>query len=215
MGNTDIAEQDASGHDPPPLGRLTARSPRPLPHRRQQLGPSKSAAPTSTSTSPPSTPSAPAPSASTTRRSTGSVIGVSDGTGLLEGYSYSAYGEVTFRNPDGIPRSDSALGTRFLYHGQLFDPWTRTYSMRAREYRPTWGRFLSTDPIGLEGGLNLYAFVDGRTLHFRDPRGTMPTPPDSGPLPADLDKPSGITLDEVLSLDEPSPPDSPLPADLD
>jgi len=54
----------------------------------------------------------------------GSVLGVSDGTGLLEGYSYSAYGEVTFRNPDGTPRPDSALGTRFLYHGQLFSPWT-------------------------------------------------------------------------------------------
>jgi len=102
----------------------------------------------------------------------GSVLGVSDGTGLLEAYSYSAYGEVTFRNPDGTARPDSALGTRFLYHGQLFSPWTRTYSMRAREYRPTWGRFLSTDPIGLDGGLNLYAFVDGSPLHLRDPMGT-------------------------------------------
>jgi len=102
----------------------------------------------------------------------GSVLGVSDGTGLLEGYSYSAYGEVTFRNSDGTPRTASAIGNRFLYHGQLFDPYTRTYSMRAREYRPTWGRFLSTDPIGLDGGLNLYAFVGGAPLHMRDPMGT-------------------------------------------
>jgi len=106
----------------------------------------------------------------------GSVIGVSDGTGLLEGYSYSAYGEVTFRNPDSTPRTDTAVGTRFLYHGQLFDPYTRTYSMRAREYRPTWGRFLSTDPIGLDGGLNLYAFVNGAPLHMRDPMGTHADP---------------------------------------
>ena len=80
-----------------------------------------------------------------------SVLAVTDSTGLAEAYTYSAYGEVSTWSPDGTTRTDSQLGIRFLYHGQLFDPWTRTYSMRAREYRPAWGRFLSTDPIGLDG----------------------------------------------------------------
>jgi len=105
----------------------------------------------------------------------GSVIGVSDSTGLIEAYTYSAFGEVSTYGGDGTSRTASTLGTRFLYHGQLFDPWTRTYSMRAREYRPAWGRFLSTDPIGLDGGLNLYAFASGGPLHLRDPMGTTPS----------------------------------------
>jgi RHS repeat-associated protein len=103
----------------------------------------------------------------------GSVIGVSDGSGLVEGYTYSSYGEVSTYAADGSSRAEPTA--RFLYHGQLFDPWTKTYSMRAREYRPAWGRFLSTDPIGLDGGLNLYAFVNGSPLHLRDPMGTDPS----------------------------------------
>jgi uncharacterized protein RhaS with RHS repeats len=43
--------------------------------------------------------------------------------------------------------------------------------MRARWYRPDWGRFLSPDPIDLLGGTNRYAFVGGSPLEFRDPFG--------------------------------------------
>ena len=42
--------------------------------------------------------------------------------------------------------------------------------MRAREFSPAWGRFLSTDPIGQAGGENLYAFGQGRP-DLRDPTG--------------------------------------------
>jgi RHS repeat-associated protein len=124
----------------------------------------------------------------------GSVIGMSDASGLLEGYTYSAYGELSIYAPDGSARTDSVLGARFLYHGQLYDPWTKTYSMRAREYRPAWGRFLSTDPIGLDGGLNLYAFVNGSPLHMRDPMGTDARAMSNLGLDPSLGTP-GLTLD--------------------
>ena len=72
---------------------------------------------------------------------------------------------------------------RFLWHGALYDPATSTYAMRAREYAPQWGRFLSPDPIGQAGGFNVFAFADGRP-DGRDPSGLSsnwdPTNPGGG-----------------------------------
>ena len=43
---------------------------------------------------------------------------------------------------------------------------------RARYYQPTWGRFVSEDPIGLAGGdANLYAYVRDNPLNLVDPLG--------------------------------------------
>jgi RHS repeat-associated protein len=46
----------------------------------------------------------------------------------------------------------------------------KTY--RARYYNPTTGRFLSEDPIGFQGGFNLYAYANENPLRFNDPFGT-------------------------------------------
>ena len=105
-------------------------------------------------------------------RSDGSAFATTDPQGkLIEGYEYSAYGETTFVDPQGDNRPQSQIGNRFLYQGQLYDSALGLYYMRAREYVPAWGRFLSPDPIGLEGGFNLYAYVDGEPLTYSDPSG--------------------------------------------
>jgi len=101
-----------------------------------------------------------------------SVLAVTDGSGtLLEGYSYSVYGDVSITDANGNARSTSYIGNRFLFQGQLYDPLTATYSMRARQYSPKWGRFLSPDPLGIAAEPSLYAFTGSRPLNRRDPLG--------------------------------------------
>jgi len=56
---------------------------------------------------------------------------------------------------------------RFLFQGREFSFATGLYNFRARWYDPQSGRWLSKDPIGLEGGLNLYAFCGNDPVNFR------------------------------------------------
>ena len=42
-----------------------------------------------------------------------------------------------------------------------------------RWYDPLTGRFLQADPIGILGGLNVYAYVDGAPTVFVDPAGLV------------------------------------------
>jgi len=50
---------------------------------------------------------------------------------------------------------------------------TGLYYYRARYYDPTQGRFVSDDPIGLTPGPNMYLYVRGNPVRFRDPLGLM------------------------------------------
>ncbi len=64
-----------------------------------------------------------------------------------------------------------ACNTNFGFQSDLCPPDTDLYNFRARWYNPEWGRWLSPDPIGIEGGLNLYEFCHNDPVNFVDPYG--------------------------------------------
>jgi RHS repeat-associated protein len=101
-----------------------------------------------------------------------SVLAMVDETGaVIESYQYDAWGNVTAFDASGAEIKISNIGNRYLFHGREIDWTTGLYYFRARWYDPETGRWLSKDPIGISGGLNLYAFVSNNPVNFVDPTG--------------------------------------------
>lgn len=57
------------------------------------------------------------------------------------------------------------------YTAREYDSETGLYYYRARYYDAKAGRFISEDPIGLLGGINLYSYVKNNPVNMIDPRG--------------------------------------------
>jgi len=96
-----------------------------------------------------------------------SIIGL-DRLGTLIGtpFTYDPYGQPDPAHGFG--------GPRFRYTGQTaLVPAVPLWHYKARAYDPGVGRFLQIDPVGYEGSLNLYQYVDNNPLNAADPTGAL------------------------------------------
>jgi RHS repeat-associated protein len=94
----------------------------------------------------------------------GSVVGMIDASGNLDKtYGYRPFGTV--HDSTGTPANSLHFGAREL------DGETGLYSLRARYYDPSLGRFISEDPLGLAGGINLYRYSNNDPINAVDPYG--------------------------------------------
>lgn len=89
-----------------------------------------------------------------------------DGTGtVVWAADYTAFGKATVAG-------GSAVENNLRFPGQYYDAETGLHYNWNRTYDPQLGRYLSTDPIGINGGdLNLYAYVAGNPGSWSDPFG--------------------------------------------
>ena len=88
---------------------------------------------------------------------------------VVERYSYTPYGVVTFRNADWSVAGSSANANTILYTGRVYDLLTSLYYYRARYYDPAMERFIGRDPI--ESDLNLYRYCYNDPTIYVDPSG--------------------------------------------
>jgi len=86
------------------------------------------------------------------------------------------------RNAFGAPEGASAGGgtnTESGYTGASTPNQTGGFTyLRNRWYDPATGRFLTQDPIGLAGGVNLYSYAGNDPVSYSDPLGLCPECPD-------------------------------------
>lgn len=72
------------------------------------------------------------------------------------------------QDPDG---DQVAFEYRLRFPGQQFDEETGLNYNYFRDYDPSLGRYMQSDPIGLNGGLNTYGYVYQNPLAYIDPTG--------------------------------------------
>jgi RHS repeat-associated core domain len=82
--------------------------------------------------------------------------------------SYGPFGEMS-----AVP---ALIVQNLRLPGQEYDADTGLYHNGFRDYAPAWGRYLQTDPVGIAGGPNTYAYVRGNPIRAIDLSGLDPNP---------------------------------------
>ena len=96
----------------------------------------------------------------------GSTIALTDSSGnVTDQFNYTPYGELMART--------GTTDTPYTFCGRHGVYWEggALYHMKARYYRADLARFISMDPLGIAGGVNLYAYANGDPIRFLDALG--------------------------------------------
>ena len=98
----------------------------------------------------------------------GTVWGYADAANnIVARWTYDAWGNVLDKEVS-VP---ALARLRYRFQGREWSAATGLVHFRMRWYDPETGRWLSKDPIGLSGGLNLYAFCGNSPILHADPCG--------------------------------------------
>jgi RHS repeat-associated protein len=93
----------------------------------------------------------------------GSTLALTNSSGnITTQYGYYPYGNTT---------SYGGASTNASQYTGRENDLNGLYFYRARYYSPTFGRFISEDPIGFAGGINVYSYAYDDPIAFRDPSG--------------------------------------------
>jgi len=102
-----------------------------------------------------------------------SVRTLVSGSGVVERFAYSAFGQTTVLNPDWTPASNntSACGWEIRLHGYRWDEETGLYQVRYRYLHAGLGRWVSRDRLGEVFDLHLYKSMHNRPVTLFDSTG--------------------------------------------
>ncbi|MCJ7546398.1 MAG: RHS repeat-associated core domain-containing protein [Deltaproteobacteria bacterium] len=95
----------------------------------------------------------------------GSTVAITDNNGqVVNTYCYS---------PEGLVGAQETIPNPFTYVGRfgVMAEGNGLYFMRARYYDPETGSFISKDPIGYAGGMNLFTYTENNLVNAVDPWG--------------------------------------------
>ena len=96
---------------------------------------------------------------------------------------YYAFGSTSYQGTD---QTREVPAKRYRYTGKERDEESGFYYHGQRYYAPWLARWLSVDPIGVKGGINLYAYAANSPVVLHDPNGTDPKKPkkqEDAPVP--------------------------------
>jgi RHS repeat-associated protein len=105
----------------------------------------------------------------------GSVAHLSDSAGAVQwSYGYEPFGTASLETKNVASAPDNPLRYTHAY----LDPTTSLYHLRARDYAPASGRFLSIDPLApalSDPYVSAYVYADNRPSYLIDPSGLRGT----------------------------------------
>lgn len=92
-----------------------------------------------------------------------SVMTIANDVNVINQYSY---------DPFGVTNAKGDLSDKIRYAGREQDH-DELYFNRYRYYDTAIRRFISEDPLGVKGGINLYAYVGNNPINYIDPFGLI------------------------------------------